>query len=457
MKRPIENYIFDLLKQHDCVIITGFGGFILNPRPAYINAITHQIFPPSKFIAFNKNLCQNDGLLANFISEKEKISYNEACVEILKFSRKAKLKISRGETIIFDKIGEIFQNDTGKFAFKWDDNYNFNKHSYGLKQFQLSEIKQNQKLNFNTFISSAAVILLLISISIFSLNNNNDNSMSLLNIGPTKSIANYSPRSTPIDNNILSKETPGIYNVKVSQVDFDLYKINGTNYHITTKKCFKLGFSRDVQIKIWKDKKDKIERQICFLNVAETEYNDCYKITQVYNELTSNSQKVVVLTKRGKMKEATLVLEESYIDPYIIANSNPNKTYTNNTEPADTLKVQNIGQRFVDAIQSITESQENQISTDLDTENIQLNDESIKQTVQKKVFIIVGSFSNIANAKALSKQLKKRGFTNANIVGKNKNGLIRVSVDSFFTEEEAHLVLKNIKDRLSSAWVLNEN
>ena len=43
MKLSIEKHIFELLKYHDCVIITGLGGFILNNRPAYINEITNKI------------------------------------------------------------------------------------------------------------------------------------------------------------------------------------------------------------------------------------------------------------------------------------------------------------------------------------------------------------------------------------------------------------------------------
>ena len=37
-------------------------------------------------------------------------------------------------------------------------------------------------------------------------------------------------------------EKAGIYNLQVSQIDCDLYNIIGTNYHIITKKCFKIGF-----------------------------------------------------------------------------------------------------------------------------------------------------------------------------------------------------------------------
>ena len=63
----------------------------------------------------------------------------------------------------------------------------------------------------------------------------------------------------------------------------------------------------------------------------------------------------------------------------------------------------------------------------------------------------------VTNAEALSKQLNNRGFPNAGIIGKNENGLIRVAVDSFYTEDEAHVVLNDIKKQLSSAWVLNQN
>ena len=102
----------------------------------------------------------------------------------------------------------------------------------------------------------------------FSLNNNVKNVL-LFNLNPLNTNS-YTPRGFDTKTDSLGKETPGIYNVQVSKVDPDLYKINGTDYHITTKKCFKEGFGRDVQIKIWKDSKDKLRRELCFLNFQET-------------------------------------------------------------------------------------------------------------------------------------------------------------------------------------------
>ncbi len=449
MRKPIEQYIFELLKHTDCVIIPGLGGFVLNYKSAYINEINNTIYPPSKSISFNSKLIDNDGLLANYLMNLEDIGYNEACVEILKFSQKTKLILKRKETIHFQHVGKLYENKSGSIEFQPNTSLNFNANSYGLSSFQLSKLKKKPKES-NYHLASAAAILILICLSIFSLTNDRINNLLIFNLNPINN-NNYQPR--PIfenDDDQLGKETPGIYNVQVSQVDFDLYKINGTNYHIATKKCFKLGFGRDVQIKIWKDEKDRTQRQVCFLNVSETEYDDCYKITEVYNELVSQSDKVVVLTKRGRMREATLVLEETYIDPYVIANSNPEAELDENNQNIELDE--NVGKRFINAIHSLSTPENKTIKNDI---NIASSDNL--QVTRKKIYIIVGSFSDFNNAQALSKQLKKRGFPNAQIIEKNENGLIRVSVDSFFTEEEAHAILANVKKQLSSAWILNQN
>jgi cell division protein FtsN len=145
------------------------------------------------------------------------------------------------------------------------------------------------------------------------------------------------------------------------------------------------------------------------------------------------------------MKEAMLVLEETYIDPYVIANSSPDE---NIEAQSDSLEIKDIGGRFMNAIQSLSTPQEvSQTSTPKSPPSPVI--------ATKKIHIIAGSFSELKNAKALTAQLKKRGFLQTSIIKKNNNGLIRVAIDSFYTEEEAHLVLEEVKKQLSSAWVLN--
>ena len=74
----IANYISDLLYRYECVILPGFGAFLTNRKSAQVIKGTHQFAPPFKSISFNVQLKQNDGLLVNYISKSEKISYETA-------------------------------------------------------------------------------------------------------------------------------------------------------------------------------------------------------------------------------------------------------------------------------------------------------------------------------------------------------------------------------------------
>ena len=48
--------------------------------------LNHNAFnPPTKVVAFNQNLIEDDGLLANYISEKEGVDFSTANLEISDF------------------------------------------------------------------------------------------------------------------------------------------------------------------------------------------------------------------------------------------------------------------------------------------------------------------------------------------------------------------------------------
>ena len=52
----LATYIKDLLYRYDCVIVPDFGGFVTKRISAKISENTHQFFPPSKQLSFNRNL-----------------------------------------------------------------------------------------------------------------------------------------------------------------------------------------------------------------------------------------------------------------------------------------------------------------------------------------------------------------------------------------------------------------
>ena len=77
-----------------------------------------------------------------------------------------------------------------------------------------------------------------------------------------------------------------------------------------------------------------------------------------------------------------------------------------------------------------------------------------EKSLEKKYFIIAGSFGKEENANRLVKQLQSENF-DAEIIGTNKNGLFRVAFDGFTTKEEALISLQNLKSDNKSGWILS--
>tara|TARA_B100000575_G_scaffold24772_1_gene16800 strand:+ start:2095 stop:2991 length:897 start_codon:yes stop_codon:yes gene_type:complete len=171
--------VIELLHDNDCVILPGFGAFILKNKSAYIKG--NEFFPPSKFVSFNKMLNESDGLLFKYISKKRRISFNNSAKLVSNEVSLLKKKLST------DLIFEI--KDLGIFEFKdktliFNPNYsvNFNNNSFGFKPFirkPLDEsikkisVKENN-FNINQFFRYAAVTLSLIAMSFFAYYNYNN-------------------------------------------------------------------------------------------------------------------------------------------------------------------------------------------------------------------------------------------------------------------------------------------
>lgn len=131
--RDFNTYIQQLLFDYDCVIIPGFGGLVAQPHPAQVNSITKQIYPRSKKIAFNQNLLTNDGLLAEYISRKEKCTYAEAILKIQETVKELQHRLTEKNTFQLDGIGSFRFDTENKLIFSVQKNESFLYDSYGLK------------------------------------------------------------------------------------------------------------------------------------------------------------------------------------------------------------------------------------------------------------------------------------------------------------------------------------
>lgn len=139
----IDKHISELLYRHDCVIIPGLGGFVANYATASIHPVQHTFTPPSKNIAFNKNLQNNDGLLSNYISIAENTTFKEANAIISTFADRCNRLLKSGERVEIKKVGIIYSDVEQNIQFEPGTEVNYLLHSFGLTDFQSPAIRRD--------------------------------------------------------------------------------------------------------------------------------------------------------------------------------------------------------------------------------------------------------------------------------------------------------------------------
>ena len=130
----LETYISDLLYRYECVTIPEFGAFLTQRASATIDDNTNTFYAPSKSISFNEQIQTNDGLLAHYIADIEKIPFEAATKKIEKRVKLLKSYLTQGETLTFKNIGDIVLNKEGKILFDPTYQLNYLTDSFGLSQ-----------------------------------------------------------------------------------------------------------------------------------------------------------------------------------------------------------------------------------------------------------------------------------------------------------------------------------
>ncbi|MXN92627.1 SPOR domain-containing protein [Flavobacterium sp. Sd200] len=138
----IEKHISALLYRYQCVTVPGFGAFLTEIQPSYLDAASHTFYPPKKLVSFNANVKNNDGLLANHIASQEKISYAEAVNAIAATTDIWKHALNGANTIYLKNLGEILLNAEGNMVFTPDVPVNYLTQSFGLSMVVSPAVKR---------------------------------------------------------------------------------------------------------------------------------------------------------------------------------------------------------------------------------------------------------------------------------------------------------------------------
>lgn len=129
----LYDIVYQLVCDNDCVIVPGFGGFVTNRFSADVDFSKQEFYPPSRKVAFNENLSLSDGILVNYISQKENISWSDAESCVNSFVDELNEKLSDGKTLTFGELGS-FSRRTGSLVFV-PSSTNFLDEAFGLNSF----------------------------------------------------------------------------------------------------------------------------------------------------------------------------------------------------------------------------------------------------------------------------------------------------------------------------------
>ena len=181
----LSKAINSLLYTNDCVTVPGFGSFIVNKFSSVYDEKNGKFYPPSRRVSFNPKIKNNDGLLANFISNEEGVDFSVAIKNIHNEVINWKKKLNK-EPLVLNNIGELSYNSDENIVFSPDLDSNHFLGSYGLpsiyyrKQPDLvstyneSTLKKYNDLKVNSsnsgvpdFVRYAAALVIIISATFF--------------------------------------------------------------------------------------------------------------------------------------------------------------------------------------------------------------------------------------------------------------------------------------------------
>ena len=417
----IEKYIEALLFDHECVIIPGLGGFIVNERHASIDHLSHQFHPPYKKILFNQHIRFNDGLLINYISSKENLTFEFVRKQIDDLVHQYFAQLESGEKIKFENIGVIAFDQNKNISFDQDTSVNFNAESFGLGTFVSPPIKRKKETE------------------------------------PVKGIVQAPPviqkREDRKPEQEVAEELKPIHERKNKPK-----ALRKSTFAVITIIIF-LASSALLYIN-WEPAQKSVQNLTASLNFNKEKSR--------YTPRPDEKNKIDILipNQAGFLSGTSFEMEKP--ESEAIAESSPAEIQAEKKFIAGEISVANYfnyrGRNLNVEVKEPEVVEENlaEESNEMESADIPEPKEIIKEETVVKLnptsqyYIIAGSFSEEKNAHSLIDELLKKGFS-AQIIDTNRNGMYRVAYIGFATLNEAKQQLYAIREENNpEAWILKK-
>lgn len=103
----LSSYIEELLDEHEYVIVPGLGAFVSVYHPAAFGEGNTHLIPPSRVISFKPEMKINDGLLAGYVAQQQKITSLHAQKQLDSYAGDVMYMLDQGKDVTVGKVGTL--------------------------------------------------------------------------------------------------------------------------------------------------------------------------------------------------------------------------------------------------------------------------------------------------------------------------------------------------------------
>lgn len=136
----ITRHILYLISRYDYVVLPGFGGFVMDYQPANVHPVTHEMRPPSRRLAFNRQLAQDDGLLVTRIAKRESVSTDAARDHVRSQVQQWQQAMERHEIVVIEEIGKFWFDPEQRLVFSPGAKGNLLPSAFGLPEMRTDPV-----------------------------------------------------------------------------------------------------------------------------------------------------------------------------------------------------------------------------------------------------------------------------------------------------------------------------
>ena len=394
----IINYLIELLKDNECVIVPEFGAFISQRRSATIDYANHRFMPPYKELVFNNKLTNGDDLLLNYIMQKENITKDEAIDKIQKFVNQSAAILDVNFELELEGLGKL-RNFGGDYVFETNKEINILGDAFGLTSF-----------NYQPIFRTETYQVIKEKIVIEQKQKNTEYSIA---IDSVEEVSSETPKT----------RKPNLFRTfAYTTLAFLLiFLINWT-----TEKS-------DSQLASWNPFLYSSPNEF-FIKVLEgQEVEEGIEVLEGIEGI--EEIEVAKVTEEVEMTEVTEVTEEIEVAEV--------------TEEVEVIEVT----EEIETTEVTEEAEETEIPEILNSSDPQILNSDPQ--ILNSYYIVGGSFQTEESAEKCVNIMRNQGFENASSLEKNNKGNIRVYYESFAEKADALIRLDEIKrDYNESAWLL---